>query len=216
MSSPGTVIEGFETDDPSMVFATHIINSWEEGEEVVFDVSTNPWDSLLTGGNLSLILDHPETDDVVGPSVMKRVRLNINSRKTTVEDWPNESDLPMMNTLDFPCMNQNYMGQKNRYVYGWVSIDTWRMTLVKKDLFDSSNYKTWFTESHYPGEMFFVPNPEGTEEDDGILITISFDGEREESYVLLLDGSTFEEIDRAYLPVKIPFSFHGNWFPELH
>ena len=39
-----------------MVFATHIINSWEEGEEVVFDVSTNPWDSLLTGGNLSLIL----------------------------------------------------------------------------------------------------------------------------------------------------------------
>ena len=200
-----------------MVFATHIINSWEEGEEVVFDVSTNPWDSLLTGGNLSLILDHPETDDVVGPSVMKRVRLNINSRQTTVEDWPNESDLPMMNTMDFPCMNQNYMGQKNRYVYGWVSIDTWRMTLVKKDLVDSSNYKTWFTESHYPGEMFFIPNPEeGTEEDDGILITISFDGEREESYVLLLDGITFEEIDRAYLPVKIPFSFHGNWFPELY
>ena len=93
------------------MFATHIINSWEEGEEVVFDVSTNPWDSLLTGGNLSLILDHPETEDVVGPSVMKRVRLNINTMQTTVEDWPNESDLPMMNTMDFPCklnfMNQN-------------------------------------------------------------------------------------------------------------
>ena len=95
-------------------------------------------------------------------------------------------------------------------------MDYWRQTLIKKDLEDLNNYSTWFKESHYPGEMFFIPNPEGTEEDDGILITISFDGEREESYVLLLDGTTFEEIDRAYLPVKIPFSFHGNWFPELH
>ena len=212
----GSVIDGFETSDPSLVFATHIINSWEEGEEVVFDVSTNPWDSMMTFGDLELILNHPKTDAVTGPSVIKRVRLNLNTRQAVVEEWPNESDLPMMNTMDFPAINQKYLGQKNRYVFGWVSIDTWRMTLVKKDLEDSSQYKTWFTESHYPGEMFFIPNPEGVLEDDGILITISYDGEREESYVLLLDGVTFEEIDRSYLPHKVPFSFHGNWFPELH
>ena len=199
-----------------MVFATHIINSWEEGEEVVFDVSTNPWDSLLTGGNLSLILDHPETDAVVGPSVMKRVRLNINSRQAIVEDWPNESDLPMMNTMDFPVINENYSGYKNRYTYGWVSIDYWKEVLAKKDLEDSSNYKLWFTESHYPGELFFIPNPAGTEEDDGVLVTIVFDGKREQSYLLLLDGKTFTEINRSYLPYNVPFSFHGNWFPELH
>ena len=26
----GTVLDGFATEDPSMVFATHIMNSWEE------------------------------------------------------------------------------------------------------------------------------------------------------------------------------------------
>ena len=68
----------------------------------------------------------------------------------------------------------------------------WRQTLIKKDLEHPENYKTWFKESHYPGEMFFIPNPEGVEEDDGTLITISFDGEREQSYVMLIDAKTFE------------------------
>ena len=68
---------------------------------------------------------------------------------------------------------------------------------------------------NYPGEMFFIPDPAGMEEDKGIIITIVFDGEREESYVLLLDGKTFTGIDRSYLPYYLPSSFHGNWFPEL-
>ena len=63
--------------------------------------------------------------------------------------------------------------------------------------------------------MIFVPNPDGVQEDDGVLLTIVFDGETQQSYILVLDGITFEEIDRAYLPINIPFSFHGNWFPEL-
>merc|ERR1711936_608575 len=106
-----------------------------------------------------------------------------------------------------------YAGYRNRYTYGWVGIDYWRQTLVKKDLEDTTNYKMWSTESHYPGELFFIPNPAGIDEDDGVLITIVFDGEREQSYVLLLDGRTFTEIDRSYLPYNVPFSFHGNWFP---
>merc|ERR1711915_251191 len=32
---------------------------------------------------------------------------------------------------------------------GWVSIDYWKQTLVKKDLEDSLNDKTWSKPSHY-------------------------------------------------------------------
>ena len=46
--SDGSVIDGFESSDPSLVFATHHMNAWEEGEEVVFDLATNPWDMLAT------------------------------------------------------------------------------------------------------------------------------------------------------------------------
>jgi len=212
----GSVIS-FETEDPSMVFATHIANSWEEGEDqVVFDLATNPWDSMTTYTDLETMLNHNETNAETAFQVMKRVKLVLSTGEVIVEEYPNEGGIPWMNTFDFPTINDKYGGFKNRYIYGWSTIDYWKNTLLKRDLEDHTGDKTWFKASHYPGELFFIPNPNGVEEDDGVLITLVFDGEREQSYVLLLDAKTFEEINHAFLPYNVPFSFHGNWFPELH
>lgn len=212
----GTVIDGFETDDPDMVFAVHFMNSWEEGDEVVFDLTINPWDALATFFDVEAMMKQNLTTDVAAMYEMKRIRLNINTKQVSVEDWPNARGIPLLNTIDFPMINQNYAGVKNRFAYGWVSIDYWRVTLVKKDLEDSLNDKTWSLDSHYPGEMFFIPRPGAEAEDDGVLVTVVFDGELKKSYLLLLDGQTFKEINRSYLPKFVPFSFHGNWFPELY
>ena len=130
----GSVLDGFLTDDPSMVFGTHIVNAWEEGEEVVFDLATIPWDGLLQYMDLETMLKHPETESDHSEQVMKRVRLVKESKEVIVEDWPNLSQVSMMNTLDFPVINEKYAGYENRYAYGWVAIDYWRQTLVKKDL----------------------------------------------------------------------------------
>jgi hypothetical protein len=46
-----------------------------------------------------------------------------------------------------------------RYVYGWVSMDYWRMSLVKRDLEEPSKDRVWARRSHYPGELTFIPNP---------------------------------------------------------
>ena len=212
----GSVIDGFESEDPSLVFSTHHMNAWEEGDEVVFDLACNPWDAMATFMDVDTMLDHPDTDDDKAEYVMKRVRLNLNTKAVVVEDWPNKQNIPMLDTIDFPVINNDYTGVKNRFAYGWVSIDYWRNTLVKKDLEDSMNDKTWSRPSHYPAEVFFVPRPDGEAEDDGVIVTIVFDGEKEQSYLLLLDGQTFQEINYSYLPVNVPFSFHGNWFPELY
>jgi len=207
----------FETEDPSMVFATHIANAWEEGEEeVVFDLATNPWDAMAEYLDRDTMLHHPHTESDLAGQVMKRVRLIMSTGETIVEEFPNLGGEPWMNTFDFPTINDNYSGYKNRYVYGWVTVDYWRNTLIKRDTENSNGDKSWFKPSHYPGEMFFIPNPNGVEEDDGVLITMSFDGMREQSYVMLLDAKTFTEINHAYLPYNVPFSFHGNWFPELY
>ena len=65
----GRIID-FQTEDESMVFAIHIANSWEVGDdEVVIDLSTNPWDSMATFTDLETMLNHPETDDEVGTQV---------------------------------------------------------------------------------------------------------------------------------------------------
>ena len=62
--------------------------------------------------------------------------------------------------------------------------------------------------------MFFIANPEAKSEDDGVLVSITFDGEKEQSYFVVIDAITFTEIDRAYLPHNIPWSAHGMHFPE--
>ena len=71
-----------------------------------------------------------------------------------------------------------------------------------------------YTEDHYPSEMYFIANPEGQSEDDGVLVTISYDGAKEQSYFMVIDAISFTEIDRAYLPQVIPWSAHGMHFPE--
>ena len=82
----GTVHDYFETEDESMVYATHIMNVWEEeGDKVVFDVSTNPWTALRDATDIHNMLDHNETDTDESPSVMKRVTLNINTKEVKID-----------------------------------------------------------------------------------------------------------------------------------
>ena len=59
-----------------------------------------------------------------------------------------------------------------------------------------------------------MPSPEGEGEADGVLGTAAFDGEKEQSYLLLLDAISLKAIDRAYLPHIVPWSAHGMHFPE--
>ena len=46
-------------------------------------------------------------------------------------------------------------------------------------------------------EMHFLPRPDGTAEDDGVLITIGFDGPKEQSYLLIIDAATFSPINKV-------------------
>ena len=71
-----------------------------------------------------------------------------------------------------------------------------------------------YIENHYASEMSFIPNPDAKSEDDGVLVTITFDGEREQSYFAVIDAVSFEILDKAWLPHFIPWSAHGMYFPE--
>ena len=99
-------------------------------------------------------------------------------------------------------------------MYGLSVFDYSRTALVKKNACDASNDRVLYIENHYATEMYFIADPEGTAEDDGVLVTLVFDGHREQSYLLLLDAKSFKEIDRAYLPYNIPLSSHGMHFAE--
>lgn len=74
--------------------------------------------------------------------------------------------------------------------------------------------QVYYVENNYMSEMHFLPDPLGKAEDDGVLITIGFDGVREQSYLLLINATTFIPMNKAFLPHHIPWSAHGMHFPE--
>lgn len=54
--------------------------------------------------------------------------------------------------------------------------------------------------------------PEPSAEDDGVLLSVVLDAERENSFLLVLDAHTLEELARAAVPHHIPFGFHGQFY----
>merc|ERR1712002_530587 len=69
--------------------------------------------------------------------------------------------------------------------------------------------------NQYNAEPYFIPRPGSTVEDDGVLLVLVLDGSTEQSYLLLLDGIAFDTLTVAWLPDYIPFTTHGNWFPDI-
>jgi carotenoid cleavage dioxygenase-like enzyme len=78
----------------------------------------------------------------------------------------------------------------------------------------------WQEKHQYPSEGVFVANPfaevaaDGSGDDDGVVLAQVLDGEKGSSYLLVLDGKDMTELARAYVPYVIPFSLHGQFFPN--
>lgn len=65
-------------------------------------------------------------------------------------------------------------------------------------------------------EGWFVPNPKGSSEDDGVLMVPVLVGNIGKSYILLLDPKTMKPFTKAFLPMVVPFHFHGRLFGNVY
>jgi carotenoid cleavage dioxygenase len=88
-------------------------------------------------------------------------------------------------------------------------------TIVKYDT-AAGRRETWYAgDAGHVGEVVFAPDPRGTAEDDGWLLTLAHDDRHGRSEVLVLDARDVGSgpIARVRLPQRVPFGFHANWFP---
>jgi len=210
------------TRSTSYVYSLHHANAYEKHGEVVVDLVTNRFDSFE--GHLRAskdMLNPPVAQNLSESSGADLYRFHIGLQEDYVkvkmfEDNSRSHPQLCTNHFEFPVINENYRGKSYCILYGWSAYQVSRQILVKKNLCDDSLSKIWRDDNfnHYSGEMAFVPNPKGNSEDDGVLITNVFDGEKEKSYLLVLDAKTFKPINKAWLPYAIPMSFHGMYFPE--
>ncbi|XP_069003447.1 carotenoid-cleaving dioxygenase, mitochondrial-like [Embiotoca jacksoni] len=129
----------------------------------------------------------------------------------THEDLHGE-DLHQYGGLEFPQINYGkYNTHPYRYFYGCGFRHLVGDTLIKMDL-HGKHMKVWEHPGLYPSEPVFVPSPNATEEDDGVVMSVVITPNKDKStFLLVLDAKTFEELGRAVVPVNIPYGFHGTF-----
>ena len=204
--------------DPT--YSAHHANAYEtDDNKLIVDIAPTPYNNLRDYLSIENMLNPPEVSKDVSTSgegqALTRYVLNMEAKKISHSTFPNTIKSKFINSF-VPTINEEYRGREYCIVYGWSAMDYSRMALVKKNVCDSTKDKVFYLEDHYSSEMHFLANPEKRSEDDGVLVTIVFDGTKEQSYLLLMDAETFKPINSAYLPHNIPWSAHGMHFPEAN
>ena len=117
--------------------------------------------------------------------------------------------------FELPRINPKFTGKPYRYVY-CVRSPPGRVfdALVKLDVESKNEAAVWDIPCTSPSEPIFVPKPDASddEEDGGVVLSVIFEQRTKRSFLLVLDAKTFKELARAYLPMHIPLSFHGNFY----
>jgi beta,beta-carotene 9',10'-dioxygenase len=189
------------TTDPFFVF--HTINAYDDGDALVLDLCAYEDASIIELLELDRL--RAETFDQGVKARPLRLTLTTNGAVDTRALADVDLELPRIN---YRTRN----AKPYRYIYGGSVGDApFLKRLVKVDLADGS-HKVWDEPHTWAGEPVFVPRPEATEEDDGVLLSVVLDALAGTSFLLVLDAHTFTEVARAQAPHHVPFGFHGQFF----
>jgi carotenoid cleavage dioxygenase-like enzyme len=187
-------------DEAFYVF--HFLNAYEENG------------SLIVDGCRMAALDMTGNSFGGNPPLPWRWSLNLQDgslRQNQIDDVSNE----------FPRFDERLAGRKHRYGYfvggpnQSLDSDQPFQALLKRD------YQTGKLETHslgnnfMPGEPVFVPRSKSSGEDDGWILAVWYDAERNRSEMVVLDAHDFARrpIARVKLQHRVPWGFHGNWVP---
>jgi beta,beta-carotene 9',10'-dioxygenase len=198
--------------DPCFCF--HHVNAFEDEGALHVDLLAYPDAGIIDALQLARLRNGPPVDSF---ATLARFRIPLEG----AEETPRVQGKPLSSTrMELPRIDYSRRaGKKHRIVWGAGQsfpgnfLDC--VTRIELSGDGGASVLTWREEGCHPGEPVFVARPDGTEEDDGVLLSVVLDTRDKRSFLLVLDAATLNERARAVVPHHIPFGFHGNHFPEL-
>jgi carotenoid cleavage oxygenase len=180
--------------EPCYVF--HPLNAYDDGDQVVLDVVRHP---RIFATNL---LGPDE-----GASTLDRWTIDIEAGKVREERFDDRSQ-------ELPRVDERRVGRRHRFGYA-MTLSAGPSGLVKHD-FDKGTSEERTAGAAYAGEAVFVPSEPDAAEDEGWLMSIVYDADRDASDLVILNAQDFTGEPQAvvHLPARVPFGFHGNWVPD--
>lgn len=123
---------------------------------------------------------------------------------------------------DFPRIDLRRTGLRNDvgYLTGWTSTPehgggTFDM-VTRLDMRTGAKSSYEHGPGRTTGEAIFAPDPAGSAEDDGWLLSYVYDAATDRSDVVILDAHDPAQgpVATVHLPRRAPFGFHGSWLAD--
>jgi carotenoid cleavage dioxygenase len=181
--------------EPCYVF--HPLNAYDDGDDVVLDVVRHP---------RMFDVQHLGPDE--GPPTLERWTVDRGAgklREERVDDHPQE----------LPRVDERRVGHRHRFGYA-VSVGSSGGAVYRHD-YERGACETRQLGAAVPGEAVFAPRGPDAAEDDGWVMYLAYDPDRDASDLVLAHGQDFTGAPQAvvHLPRRVPFGFHGNWMPDV-
>jgi torulene dioxygenase len=209
-------------------FCFHSVNAWEETNstdasktDIITELSMFENTDVVHRFYYDNLISTIDTPDFAGTKRSTCLPMQAQFRLVSIESaaTPN-SPLPAelifqaskSDSFELPTINPRYLTHRHRFSYGCIDrLKSSFMDGIAK--FDNVAQTSilWETEGHTPGEAIFVADPEGTAEDDGVLLSVVLDGHVDKSYLLVLDARNLKELGRAEMAGPMSFGFHGAY-----
>ncbi|SDJ41069.1 carotenoid cleavage dioxygenase [Frankineae bacterium MT45] len=199
----GAEARWFEAN-PAYIY--HVVNSWEEGSEIVMVACrvTKPTAVTDHGHPLAQLLAYMRPE-----AQLHEYRFNLATGATS------ERPLDDVNT-EFPAIHQGMTGRRARWSYNMrLKVDQTLLfdALMKYDVLTGSNEIHEFGAGNYGSEVVFIPRAGATGEDDGYLAMYCYRSDTGRSEVWIYSAQRVSDgpICVLGLPVRVPLGFHATW-----
>jgi beta,beta-carotene 9',10'-dioxygenase len=196
----------------SAFFSFHHINAFERDDEVIVDISAYPEARVIDALYLERLRGNAPDVDGSPRSELRRYHLPLHGSSVTYEVLSEYGiELPAINYRRYNTHDYGVaygVGQNRQHPEALDNL------LIRVDVRERTT-KVWSEANCYPGEPVLAEAPDARAEDDGVILSVVLNANRGNSFLLVLDAHSFEELGRAEVPHHIPQGFHGEFFPGL-
>jgi all-trans-8'-apo-beta-carotenal 15,15'-oxygenase len=130
-----------------------------------------------------------------------------------------ERELIEPRCCEFPTVNPDRVGQDYRYLFMGVansSTDNAPLQGITKIDLMTRERQTWTAApTGFVSEPVFVAKPQPQSEDDGWLIALVYQGDRNETDVVILNALDLSVVAKLHLTHHLPYGLHGSWTDEI-
>ena len=191
-------------------FITHVLGSYEDPETNKLHFDVLQYDDARP-------YEHWTDTDVIASGEIRDQTTNVTRYSINMEDWTVEfrnliTDPTIKQDFEFSTINPAYYGRPYKYGYMSQNVFTLNGAVVKLNVDTGEVIRKELPDGLFPTEPIFVADPEGTEENDGVILMSGVDGGNERGFIIVYDASNMEELYRGTAPKKTLLGLHSKFY----